>query len=185
MEAIYAHIEAVLFSAAKPMPLGLLADVFEVPQETMRELLDTFGRILEEEGHGLRLRQSGMGFELVTLPSASSYISRIRRKEDKLSSAALETLAVVAFKQPVTKAEVEEVRGVNCEKVLKHLLSRQLIRELGRKDAVGRPTLYGTTEEFLRSAGIDSVADLRSTVEHQASDTVSKPDGLSVNQENQ
>mgnify|MGYP000848609118 FL=1 len=160
-----AYIEAVLFSVAKPMSLEDLADIFEVSQETMAQAVETYDKELEAFDRGLRIRKSGAGIELVTAPDCGTYLQKVRRKEDKLSSAALETLAVVAFKQPVTKSEVEELRGVNCEKVLKQLLSRSLITELGHKDTVGRPTLYGTTDEFLRSVGIDSIDDLQASLE--------------------
>ena len=160
-----AYIEAVLFSAAKPMPLPVLADIFCLPSQQLQSELDAFGQLLEDKDRGLRLRISGAGVELVTAPACAPYLQKVRRKEDRLSSAALETLAVVAFKQPVTKSEVEELRGVNCEKVLKQLLSRNLIMELGHKDTVGRPTLYGTTDEFLRSVGIQSIDDLQASVE--------------------
>ena len=85
-----------------------------------------------------------------------------------MSHAALETLAVIAFKQPVTKAEIEEVRGVNCDRLLKQLLSRQLITELGHKDTIGRPIIYGTTEEFLRSIGVNSIDELHEEVNYES-----------------
>ena len=113
---------------------------------------------------GLRLKVSGVGAELVSAPESSEYVSKIRQREDRLSPAAMETLAVIAFKQPVTKSEIEEVRGVNCEKVLKHLVSRDLVMELGRKESIGRPVLYGTTDTFLRSVGIESVETLKREV---------------------
>ena len=160
-----AYIEAVLFSVAKPMALEGLADIFEVSQETMAQAVEAYGKELEASDRGLRIRKTGAGIELVTAPDCGTYLQKVRRKEDKLSKAALETLAVVAFKQPVTKSEVEELRGVNCEKVLKQLLSRSLITELGHKDTVGRPTLYGTTDEFLRSVGIDSIDDLQASLD--------------------
>lgn len=160
-----AYIEAVLFSAAKPMSLEGLADIFEVSQEIMAQAVEFYGKELETSDRGLRIRKTGAGIELVTAPDCGTYLQKVRRKEDKLSKAALETLAVVAFKQPVTKSEVEELRGVNCEKVLKQLLSRALITELGHKDTVGRPTLYGTTDEFLRSVGIDSIDDLQASLD--------------------
>lgn len=160
-----AYIEAVLFSAAKPMDLETLADIFDLSTQAMKEHVDAYASSLEKEERGLRIRKTGAGIELVTAPACSPYLQKVRRKEDKLSTAALETLAVVAFKQPVTKSEVEELRGVNCEKVLKQLLSRSLITELGHKDTVGRPTLYGTTDEFLRSVGIASIDDLQANVE--------------------
>lgn len=156
-----AYIEAVLFSSAKPISLDLLADIFACSIEKMEESLQAFEKDLVDNRRGLRLRRSGAGIELVTSSHCSLYVSKIRKKEDKLSSAALETLSVIAFKQPVTKSEIEEIRGVNSDKVIKQLLSRQLITELGHKDTVGRPTLFGTTDEFLRSVGINSLDALK------------------------
>ena len=162
-------IEAVLFSAAKPMSLDVLAEVFSVTPETMEVALSQYEKALVQEARGIRIRRSGAGIELVTAPEAGRYVSRIRQREDKLSAAAMETLAVVAFKQPVTKAEIEEIRGVNSEKVLKQLLNRDLIAELGRKDTVGRPVLFGTTDTFLRSVGISSIDTLQREIRIQES----------------
>ena len=162
-------IEAVLFSAAKPMSLDVLAEVFSVTPQTMEVALSQYEKALVQEARGIRIRRSGAGIELVTAPETGRYVSRIRQREDKLSAAAMETLAVVAFKQPVTKAEIEEIRGVNSEKVLKQLLNRDLIAELGRKDTVGRPVLFGTTDTFLRSVGISSIDTLQREIRIQES----------------
>ncbi|WP_437128994.1 SMC-Scp complex subunit ScpB [Veillonella magna] len=151
------------------MPLDILAEVFSVTPETMEVALSQYEKALVQEARGIRIRRSGAGIELVTAPEAGRYVSRIRQREDKLSAAAMETLAVVAFKQPVTKAEIEEIRGVNSEKVLKQLLNRDLIAELGRKDTVGRPVLFGTTDTFLRSVGISSIDTLQREIRIQES----------------
>lgn len=169
MRMTQSDIEAVLFSAAKPMPLDVLAEVFSVTPQTMEVALSQYEKALVQEARGIRIRRSGAGIELVTAPEAGRYVSRIRQREDKLSAAAMETLAVVAFKQPVTKAEIEEIRGVNSEKVLKQLLNRDLIAELGRKDTVGRPVLFGTTDTFLRSVGISSIDTLQREIRIQES----------------
>ncbi len=114
---------------------------------------------------GIRVRVSGAGVELVSVSESAPYVGHIRKREDKLSNAAMETLAVIAYKQPITKAEIEEVRGgVNSDKIIKQLLTRSLIAELGHKDTVGRPILYGTTDEFLRSAGVESIDALHQEV---------------------
>ncbi len=190
-----AHIEAVLFAAAKPLTYDVLADIFESPKDDIILAVKELESYLVHQNRGIRIRISGMGVELVSAPEASEYIGQIRRKEDKLSNAAMETLAVIAFKQPVTKAEVEEIRGVNSDKVLKQLLSRGLVSELGHKDSIGRPILYGTTDEFLRSVGVNSLADLHEEVTHQddrvegtsdmtmvtAVDTVDETEALNTN----
>lgn len=162
--SLLAHLEAVLFSAAKPVPIALLGELFDCATEDAEALLEQYANRLVVDKRGLRLIVSGVGAELVSAPESSEYVSKIRQREDRLSPAAMETLAVIAFKQPVTKSEIEEVRGVNCEKVLKHLVSRDLVMELGRKESIGRPVLYGTTDTFLRSVGIESVETLKREV---------------------
>lgn len=162
--SLLAHLEAVLFSAAKPVPIALLGELFDCATEDAEALLEQYANRLVVDKRGLRLKVSGVGAELVSAPESSEYVSKIRQREDRLSPAAMETLAVIAFKQPVTKSEIEEVRGVNCEKVLKHLVSRDLVMELGRKESIGRPVLYGTTDTFLRSVGIESVETLKREV---------------------
>lgn len=162
--SLLAHLEAVLFSAAKPVPIALLGELFDCATEDAEALLEQYANRLVVDKRGLRLKVIGVGAELVSAPESSEYVSKIRQREDRLSPAAMETLAVIAFKQPVTKSEIEEVRGVNCEKVLKHLVSRDLVMELGRKESIGRPVLYGTTDTFLRSVGIESVETLKREV---------------------
>lgn len=162
--SLLAHLEAVLFSAAKPVPIALLGELFDCTPQAVESLLEAYGNQLVTAKRGLRLKVSGVGAELVSAPESSEYVSKIRQREDRLSQAAMETLAVIAFKQPVTKSEIEAVRGVNCEKVLKHLVSRDLVMELGRKESIGRPVLYGTTDTFLRSVGIESVETLKQEV---------------------
>ena len=118
------HLEAVLFSAAKPLSIDVLMDVFDLSKEEVEIYIDTLASELIEAERGIRIRVSAAGVELVSDSSSSEYVGHIRKKEDKLSNAAMETLAVIAYKQPITKAEIEEVRGVNSDKVIKQLLSR-------------------------------------------------------------
>ena len=158
------HLEAVLFSAAKPISIDMLAEVFGLSTEATQKYIEELQRELEEQNRGIRIRISGACVELVSAVECADYVGHIRKKEDKLSNAAMETLAVIAYKQPITKAEIEEVRGVNSDKIIKQLLTRSLIAELGHKDTVGRPILYGTTDEFLRSAGVESIEALHQEV---------------------
>ena len=153
------HLEAVLFSSAKPISIDMLAEVFGLSTEATQKYIEELQRELEEQN---RIRISGAGVELVSAVECADYVGHIRKREDKLSNAAMETLAVIAYKQPITKAEIEEVRGVNSDKIIKQLLT--LIAELGHKDTVGRPILYGTTDEFLRSAGVESIEALHQEV---------------------
>ena len=158
------HLEAVLFSAAKPISMDMLEEVFGLSRDEIQDYIHELKRELEDQHRGIRLRVSGAGVELVSAIESADYVSHIRKREDKLSNAAMETLAVIAYKQPITKAEIEEVRGVNSDKIIKQLLTRSLIAELGHKDTVGRPILYGTTDEFLRSAGVESIEALHQEV---------------------
>lgn len=154
------HLEAVLFAAAKPISIDMLEEVFGLSRDDIQAYINELKRELEDQHRGIRLRISGAGVELVSAMESTDYVGHIRKREDKLSNAAMETLAVIAYKQPITKAEIEEVRGVNSDKIIKQLLTRSLIAELGHKDTVGRPILYGTTDEFLRSAGVESIEAL-------------------------
>ena len=154
------HLEAVLFAAAKPISIDMLEEVFGLSRDDIQAYINELKRELEDQHRGIRLRMSGAGVELVSAMKSAEYVGHIRKREDKLSNAAMETLAVIAYKQPITKAEIEEVRGVNSDKIIKQLLTRSLIAELGHKDTVGRPILYGTTDEFLRSAGVESIEAL-------------------------
>ena len=158
------HLEAVLFSAAKPISMDMLEEVFGLSRDEIQDYINELKRELEDQHRGIRLRVSGAGVELVSVIESADYVGHIRKREDILSNAAMETLAVIAYKQPITKAEIEEVRGVNSDKIIKQLLTRSLIAELGHKDTVGRPILYGTTDEFLRSAGVESIEALHQEV---------------------
>ena len=163
-------LEAVLFSAAKPISIDVIQDIFKLSKQDSLTLIDHLASDLESHKRGIRVRVSAAGVELVSAPESAMYIGHIRKKEDKLSNAAMETLAVIAYKQPITKAEIEEVRGVNSDKVIKQLLCRSLIAELGHKDTVGRPILYGTTDEFLRSTVVTSIDDLHKELDTAESD---------------
>ena len=173
---VTARAEAILFAAAKPVPLTLLGELIDVADEAVATVLQQLQQELVRAHRGLRVYISGAGAELVTALEMGEYVGRIRKREDKLSAAAMETLAVIAFKQPITKSEMEEVRGVNCEKVIKQLLSRDLIAELGRKETIGRPVLYGTTDTFLHSVGIQSVEALKQEVANASESGLSLDD---------
>ncbi len=163
------YLEAVLFVAAKPVPLDVLKEVFQVDEENILALIEALRRSLVERDAGIRIRCIEDTVELVNDVSCTAVVAKIRQREEVLGRAALETLAIVAFKQPLTKAEVEEIRGVNCERLLKQLLHKELIMEVGRKEGPGRPILYGTTETFLRSIGKESVSDLTELIHYDGS----------------
>ena len=153
-------IESLLFVADEPVAIGRLAAAMGVNREAVEETL----RVLSEEyaQRGLRIQRKGERVQMVTAPEAAPHIERFLDLElsSKLSAPALETLAIVAYQQPVTRAEMEAVRGVNCDSVLRTLLSKGLIEEVGRLPQAGRPIVYGTTFEFLQHFGLQDLAEL-------------------------
>jgi segregation and condensation protein B len=157
-------LEAVLFVADEPLPSAVLAPLIDADRRTVDGLLEALARDYERTGSGLSLRQVAGGWRLYTHPDAAAVVERfvLSSRHTRLTRAALETLAIVAYKQPVTRHQVEAIRGVSTEGVLKALVERGLLTEVGREEGPGRPVLYGTTPEFLERLGLDSVGDLPS-----------------------
>lgn len=159
-----AALEAVLFVASEPIPRGKLLEIFdEGEREEAGEALDAVvSRYGAEAGKGILVEEVAGGFRLVTRPELHGYLRKFFEVtgRTKLSMAALETLAIVAYRQPVTGPEVQDYRGVNSSGVLKTLLERRLIKIAGRKQVVGKPFLYRTTREFLMHFGLESLEDL-------------------------
>jgi segregation and condensation protein B len=149
----------VLFVAEKPVTRGELARVVGATPRAAEGALAELGA--SYEGTGLRLQRSGDEWQIVTAPQHATHVAAYLGADRlRVSPASLETLAVVAYKQPVTRAEVEAIRGVNCDQTIYTLASRRLIEERGRREAPGRPILYGTTWEFLECFGLQSLDDL-------------------------
>ena len=153
-------LEGLLFVADEPVSAGRLAQALEVSPAVVERALANLQAAAATRG--VRLQRVGSRVQLVTAPETASYIERFLGLElqSRLSEAALEALTIVAYEQPVTRAQVEAVRGVNSDSVLRTLVSKGLIEEVGRLDAVGRPILYGTTFEFLQFFGLESLDDL-------------------------
>jgi segregation and condensation protein B len=160
-EVVAGHIVAILFAADEPLEVAELARLLEV----RRSQIERVARLLTESPPtGLLLQRDGDRLQLVTAPDSARFVRRLRGLEEqaRLSRAALEVLAVVAYRQPATRAEIEAIRGVNGDRALSTLLARGLIAEVGRRDTVGRPVLFGTTIGFLEHLGLRSLADLPS-----------------------
>lgn len=155
-------LEALLFVAEDPLPLARLQEALGDAEATateraIRELAVT----LEQSGRGLMVQEVAGGFRLTTRPEAHAWIQRLQQvKPARLSRPALETLALVAYRQPITKAEIEKVRGVAVDGVLRTLVERDLVRMLGRKAEAGRPIVYGTSAAFLEHFGFKDLGDL-------------------------
>ena len=160
-EHLKGNIEAVLFAAGQPVSEVQLAEMLSVEKEHIRILLAQMKSEMEDAKRGLTILEVAGGYKLCTKAEFAETVARLAEVQpNRLSRAALETLSVIAFKQPITRAEIEEIRGVQVDRVLQNLIDKELIKELGRKEVIGRPILYGTTEVFLNCFGMDSLSDL-------------------------
>lgn len=161
IEELARHAVAVFFAAGGPVRLDVAARALGVSSE---EMLPVVRLLRERPPIGLSLQQSGEEVELVTDPRSAPFVEALLGLDRpvRLSRAALETLAIVAYRQPATRAEIEAIRGVNSDSAVTTLLNRGLIAEAGRKEAAGRPVLYATTPEFLQHLGLRSLGDLPS-----------------------
>lgn len=157
-----AALEALIFVSDEPIPLAEAIAALERPEEEVLAALDTLRAEYETTGRGLRLEEVGGGLRIATRPEVAPVLARLAklRHRRRLSGAALETLAVVAYRQPITSPEIQEIRGVSPEGALKTLLDRRLLRIAGRKKVVGRPLLYATTKHFLVHFGLNTLDDL-------------------------
>lgn len=162
---------ALLFSADEPLTVRKIAGVLEdVPVAEITASVDKLRARFDDEAWSIKIEKIGGGFQLSSRPEYASYVARLYsgRRKLRLSKAALETLAIIAYKQPTTRAEIENVRGVNCGGVIANLLERCLIKITGKAKVLGAPFLYGTTPEFLEYLGLNSLKDLPSLEELEA-----------------
>jgi len=153
-------LESLLFVAREPLSLSRLEEATELPKDLLASLLEEM--IVEFSGRGIRIHKVAGGFLLGTNHENAEYIEKILhpREETRLSPQALETLAIIAYRQPVTRVEIERLRGVDSGWVIDSLVAKKLVCEVGRSDSVGRPYLYSTTEEFLRHFGLKDIPSL-------------------------
>ena len=161
LEQVQGALEALLFVSGEPLPAERMARVLGVPEAVVRDALQRLAAACRAPGRGLELVEVAGGWQLVTRPEYARAVEELLRpRRQALSRAALETLAIIAYRQPVTRAEIEAIRGVQSEAGLRTLLERGLIREVGRKEAPGRPILYGTTPLFLQQFGLRDLSEL-------------------------
>ena len=160
LEAI---LEAVLFASGEPMTSKRLQEVLEgVEKADLKKALDALIELYQEGNRGLQIIEVANGYQMVTRPECAPFLKRLDtiKTSAKLSKPALETLAVIAYKQPVTRGEVEAIRGVDSSNVLRTLLERKIAKIIGRGEGLGRPMLYGTTREFLQCFGLKDLSEL-------------------------
>lgn len=157
-----AVMEAVLFTMGDSVEIARLADTIEEDVKKTKEILEDMKQRYEKENRGITLIELEESVQLCTKPQMYEYLVKVAKTPKKfvLTDTLLETLSIIAYKQPVTRLEIEKIRGVSCDHAVNRLLEFNLITEVGRLDAPGRPLLFGTTEEFLRSFGVKSLDDL-------------------------
>jgi segregation and condensation protein B len=162
-DAKLARVEAALMIADEPLPARKLAEVAGLADAAeARAFIERLQNLYDEDGSAFQVEEIAGGYQLLTRAQYHPWLARLKRTghELRLSPAALETLAVVAYRQPIMRAEVEKVRGVACGEVIRQLMEKGLVRVTGRHDSLGRPQLYGTTKKFLQSFGLNTLKDL-------------------------
>jgi segregation and condensation protein B len=156
-------LEAVLFASDEPLTAGRLADISETGStKTVHEHIEQLNKEYEENNSSFRIMQIAGGFQMMTLDFYNPWLRKLHRarSESKLSQAALETLAIISYKQPIIRADVEAIRGVACGEMIRSLVYKGLVKIVGKAEVLGRPLLYGTTKKFLQVFGLNSLKDL-------------------------
>lgn len=156
-------IESLLFVNEGPLLIEQIKDILDHLEPTdIRGLLLELKREYQQNKRGMHIAEIAGGFQMVTNPEFSAYLKKYykQKHKERLSSPALETLAIIAYKQPITRLDIESIRGVNIDGVIRHLLDKGLVRIVGRKEVIGRPFVYGTSRQFLEYFGLESVRSL-------------------------
>lgn len=155
-------VEALLFASGEPVKIMDIANVLNVDCRKAIEIVENYAKSLEENKRPLMIRKLDDSYQLCTEPKYYEYISKLYEPKQKqgLSNAAMETLSIIAYKQPITRSEIEKIRGVNSDRSVSSLMEFGLVSELGKLDAPGKPRLYGTTDDFLRVFGYSSLSEL-------------------------
>ena len=162
IKELEAVIEAILFTMGEAVEVERIAAAVEHDEDTIRRLIRNMMTRYEEEDRGIRIIELDGSFQLCTKPEMYEYLIKVAHvpKKHVLTDVMLETLSIIAYKQPITRIEIEKIRGVSCDHAVNKLVEYGLAKELGRLDAPGRPMLFGTTEDFLRSFGVQSIDEL-------------------------
>jgi len=161
-EQIKGIIESLLFTSEKPVSIKILNTILNVSEVYLKEIIDELIEEYKSRNSGIMIIKIEDSYQMVTNPQYAEWIKIFKNvnTNNKLSEQALETLAIIAYKQPITKAEIEKIRGVNSDYAIKTLMEKKLIKIVGKKEVPGRPFLYGTTKEFLKVFGISSLNEL-------------------------
>lgn len=166
-------LEALLFISGEPITVDTLKNTLEIEKEGIERLIKELISEYQLKNTGLLIAEVSGGFQMVTNPGCAPWVKKLLSTviPTRLSHQSLETLSIIAYKQPIIKAEIEAIRGVNSDGVLRTLLERRLIKILGRKEVPGRPLMYGTTKEFLQYFGLKDLSELPTLKEFQETDT--------------
>lgn len=169
---IRAMIEAVLFISAEPVTAADLKAISDMHERDLEEILDEIYTDYQGRNSGIILGKVAGGYQFSTNPQHNDWILKLKgtSRKQKLSMSALESLAIIAYKQPITKAEIEELRGVNSDAIIKGLLDKRLIKIMGKKEVPGKPLLYGTSREFLQYFGLNDLSELPTLKDLQRED---------------
>ena len=164
IKKLEAAIEAILCTMGNSVELAQIADAIQQDKETTRKILQNMMDRYQQEDRGIQIIELEQSYQMGSKKEYYEYLIRLAMhpKKPALTDVMLETLSIIAYKQPVTKAEIEKIRGVKCDHAINKLVEYELVRELGRLDAPGRPILFGTTEEFLRCFGVQGLEELPS-----------------------
>ena len=157
-----AVIESILFTMGDSVELSKLAEVLELDKKEVKDIIEQMQKNYEAEDRGITITELDGAYQMCTKPQMYDYLIKVAKqpKHYALTDVLLETLSIIAYKQPITRAEIEKIRGVSCSHAVSRLVDYNLVCELGRLDAPGRPLLFGTTEEFLRTCGVSSIEEL-------------------------
>ena len=159
----FSIIESVLFVSGEPISLNELSNILEEPPNLVKTLMEKLMKIYEEdELRGIKIFKTGSSYQFGTKNSNEDYILKLLKTNQRqsLSQAAIETISIIAYKQPITRVEIDEIRGVRSEKAIQILLEKNLIRQVGKLETIGRPILYGTTDNFLKQFGLENISEL-------------------------
>lgn len=157
-----AAIEAILFTMGESVELSKIASAIELDRDTTKKIIHNMMERYKEADRGIQILELEDSYQLCTKSELYEYLIRVAKQPKKivLTDVVMETLSIIAYKQPITKLEIEKIRGVKCDHAVNKLVEYNLVKELGRLDAPGRPLLFGTTEDFLRHFGVNSLEDL-------------------------
>lgn len=158
----FSIIESLLFVSGEPLDIKQIASIIECSLDFTKQLLKEMGKLYECESRGIKIINNNESYSLATKADNSVYIEKLLgiNSRQGLSQAALETLAIVAYKQPITRVDIDEIRGVKSDRAISSLIEKGLIKECGRLDVIGRPILYGTTEEFLKYFDLENIGQM-------------------------